>query len=111
MNNIQRTTSASQDCCRINLNFFISYCTAPLGSIQELPAESCGEIKASEGNNMANSEYWIYSDGSAGQEILARCDGMTLIHLHVIPLRFRLTLRFLFLFNTVKLCHFNVSHE
>jgi len=45
----------------------------PLGSIQELPAESCSEIKASEGNEMTNGDYWIYSDGNA-QTILARCE-------------------------------------
>jgi len=47
----------------------------PLGSIRELPAETCSEIKASEGNEMTNSEHWIYSDGNAGQAILARCEG------------------------------------
>ena len=46
----------------------------PLGSIQELPAESCSEIKVSEGNEMANGDYWIYSDGNR-QTILARCEG------------------------------------
>ncbi|KAL9958341.1 hypothetical protein ACROYT_G035346 [Oculina patagonica] len=45
----------------------------PLGSIPELPAESCGEIKANEGNEMVNGDYWIYSDGN-GQPILARCE-------------------------------------
>ncbi|KAL9958378.1 hypothetical protein ACROYT_G035384 [Oculina patagonica] len=45
----------------------------PLGSISELPAESCSEIKASEGNEMVNEDYWIYSDGN-GQTILARCE-------------------------------------
>jgi len=45
----------------------------PLGSIQELPAESCSEIKASEGNEMVNGNYWLYSDGN-GQTILARCE-------------------------------------
>ncbi|XP_078344708.1 uncharacterized protein LOC144630244 isoform X2 [Oculina patagonica] len=45
----------------------------PLGSIPELPAESCGEIKASEGNEMVNGDYWIYSDGN-GQTTLARCE-------------------------------------
>ncbi|KAL9972055.1 hypothetical protein ACROYT_G018294 [Oculina patagonica] len=51
------------------------YCTVcvPLGSIPELPAESCSEIKASEGNEMVNGDYWIYSDGN-GQTILARCE-------------------------------------
>jgi len=47
----------------------------PLGSIPELPAETCGEIRASEGNEMTKGEYWIYSDGNAGQAILARCEG------------------------------------
>ena len=50
---------------------------APLGSILELPAESCSEIKASEGNEMVNGDYWIYSDGN-GQKFLARCEGMAL---------------------------------
>ena len=47
----------------------------PLGSIRELPAETCSEIKASEGNEMTNSEYWIYSGENAGQAIMARCEG------------------------------------
>jgi len=47
----------------------------PLGSIRELPAETCSEIKASEGNEMTNSAYWIYLDGNAGQATLARCQG------------------------------------
>ena len=55
-------------------NCFPLYHTVPLGSIQELPAESCSEIKASEGNEMVNGDYWIYSEGS-GQTILARCEG------------------------------------
>ncbi|XP_078345316.1 uncharacterized protein LOC144630828 [Oculina patagonica] len=45
----------------------------PLGSIPELPAQSCSEIKASEGNEMVNGDYWIYSDEN-GQTILARCE-------------------------------------
>ncbi|KAL9966660.1 hypothetical protein ACROYT_G024771 [Oculina patagonica] len=44
----------------------------PLGSI-ELPAQSCSEIKASEGNEMVKGDYWIYADGN-GQAILARCE-------------------------------------
>ena len=54
--------------------FFFLYHAVPLGSIQELPAESCSEIKASEGNEMVNGDYWIYCDGN-GQTILARCEG------------------------------------
>nr|XP_058964907.1 uncharacterized protein LOC131791577 [Pocillopora verrucosa] len=34
----------------------------PLGSIKELPAKTCGEIEASEGNQMADGKYWIYSE-------------------------------------------------
>ena len=54
----------------------------PLGSIQELPAESCSEIKASEGNEMVNGDYWIYSDGNRGQTILARCEGTAFIYVY-----------------------------
>ena len=54
--------------------FYFFYHEAPLGSIKELPAESCSEIKASEGKEMVNGDYWIYSDGN-GQTILARCEG------------------------------------
>jgi len=56
------------------LKCFLLYHAVPLGSIQELPAESCSEIKASEGNEMVNGDYWIYSDGNA-HTILARCEG------------------------------------
>ncbi|XP_068686374.1 uncharacterized protein [Montipora foliosa] len=45
----------------------------PLGSIQELPAESCAEIKASEGNKVSDSKHWINSDENAGQVIQATC--------------------------------------
>jgi len=51
-----------------------SYHAVALGSIQELPAETCGEIKASEGDEMVNGSYWIYSDKN-GQIIRARCEG------------------------------------
>ncbi|XP_068673764.1 uncharacterized protein [Montipora foliosa] len=46
----------------------------PLGTIQELAARSCGEIKQSEGKEMENKEYWIYSDENATQAILANCE-------------------------------------
>ncbi|XP_068684934.1 uncharacterized protein [Montipora foliosa] len=49
----------------------------PLGSIQELPAESCAEIKASEGSKVSvDSKHWIYSDENAGQVIQATCQGV-----------------------------------
>ena len=47
----------------------------PLGSIQELPAESCAEIKSSEGKKVADSKHWINSDENAGQVIQATCQG------------------------------------
>ena len=57
------------------LNCFIIFPGAvPLGSIKELPADSCSEIKASEGNEMVNRKYWIYSDGN-GEVIEAYCEG------------------------------------
>ena len=46
-----------------------------LGSIQELPAKSCAEIKASEGKEMAEGKRWIYSDESAEQAIQVSCHG------------------------------------
>ena len=57
----------------------------PLGSIRELPAETCCEIKASEGDEMTKGEYWIYSDGNAGQAILARCEGTVCISFTCTP--------------------------
>ena len=59
---------------KLFLKYFLLYHAVPLGSIQELPAESCSEIKASEGNEMVNGDYWIYSDGN-GQTIRAGCEG------------------------------------
>ena len=47
----------------------------PLGSIQELPAESCVEIKASEGNKVSDRKHWINSDENAGKVIQATCQG------------------------------------
>ena len=54
---------------------FFSYRTAPLGSVKDLAAESCSEIMASEGDEMAKNEHWIYSDGNGSQAILAKCEG------------------------------------
>ena len=46
----------------------------PLGSIKELPADTCGEIKASEGDEMADGKYWINS-GENSEVIEACCEG------------------------------------
>ena len=59
-------------------NASLFYRSAPLGSIQKLPAETCSEIKASEGNEMSIGEHWIYTNEIAAERreaILARCEG------------------------------------
>ena len=43
----------------------------PLGSIPELPAESCAEIGASEGEDVVSGNYWF--DSILGEVVLARC--------------------------------------
>lgn len=45
----------------------------PLGSIPELPAESCSEIIASEGGAIKYKKYWIHSHGKSGS-IEAYCE-------------------------------------
>ena len=44
-----------------------------LGSVPELPAESCAEIKASEGEDAVSGNYWFDSI-KPGEVVLARCD-------------------------------------
>ena len=45
----------------------------PLGSVPELPAESCAEIRASEGEDAVSGNYWFDSI-KPGEVVLARCD-------------------------------------
>lgn len=45
----------------------------PLGSIPELPAESCKEIKASEGGKAFSGKYWLNSVVK-DKSVLAYCD-------------------------------------
>jgi len=47
----------------------------PLGSIPELPAESCKEIKASE-RQVLSGKYWL-SNIKPGMAVLAHCDMKT----------------------------------
>ena len=55
----------------------IASIAVPLGSIRELPAESCKEIKASEGGKaVSGNNYWMDSTRT-GNSILARCDMKT----------------------------------
>ena len=44
-----------------------------LGSIPELPAETCKEIKASEGGEAVSDNYWFDSI-IPGETVLAHCD-------------------------------------
>ena len=53
---------------------FVFSDVVPLGSINELPAKTCGEIEASEGNQMADGKYWIYSEENS-EVIEAYCKG------------------------------------
>ena len=62
-----RTVLKKIQCC---LPFL---CLVPLGSVPELPAESCAEIRASEGENAVSGNYWFDSI-KPGEVVLARCD-------------------------------------
>ena len=53
--------------------FAFSIFLVPLGSVPELPAESCAEIRASEGEDAVSGNYWFDSIKS-GEVVLARCD-------------------------------------
>ncbi|KAM7429433.1 hypothetical protein ABFA07_019700 [Porites harrisoni] len=47
-----------------------------LGSIPELSAESCAEIKASEGEHAVSGEYWL-DPGGSGTSHIVHCDMST----------------------------------
>ena len=49
--------------------------SVPLGSIQELPAETCDEIKRSEGHAVSG-KYW-FSTVKSGTSVLAYCNMKT----------------------------------
>lgn len=52
---------------------FISFLPVPIGSTAELPAESCAEIKASEGKRAVSGIVWLDPTNS-GKAVVARCD-------------------------------------
>ena len=53
---------------------FLTYLLlVPLGSVPQLPAESCAEIGASEGDDAVSGYYWFDSI-NPGEVVLARCD-------------------------------------
>jgi len=45
----------------------------PLGSVPRLPAESCAEIRASEGEDAVGGNFWFDSI-KPGEVVRARCD-------------------------------------
>ena len=49
---------------------------APLGSIPELPADSCREIKASEGAQAVSGNYWLDPEKNRNP-LKAYCDMTT----------------------------------
>lgn len=57
------------------LNFLILLFSVPLGSIPELPAETCKEIKASEGHAVSK-KYWL-STIKPWKSLLVYCDMKT----------------------------------
>ena len=59
--------------------FSYLFSAVPLGSIKELPAKSCAEIKASERTEVAEGKRWIYSDENAEQAMQASCHGIFFI--------------------------------
>ena len=52
---------------------FILFFEVPLGSIRELPAMSCQEIKASEGEGTISDNYWL-DLADTGLPYLAYCN-------------------------------------
>ena len=56
-----------------SVTLFIFFVPVPLGSIPELPAETCKEIKASEGGQAVSGQYWFDSI-IPERTVLAHCD-------------------------------------
>ena len=50
-----------------------TFIAAPLGSIPDIPALSCHEIKASEGKDTISGKYWLDPTGT-GKAVLIYCD-------------------------------------
>ena len=69
------------------------FAPAPLGSIRELPAISCKEIKASEGGQAVSGYYWLDLIRS-GDSFLTYCDMVKEGEKEIIPPGFSLTFFF-----------------
>ena len=59
-------------CSTLSNDFYFVFFPVPVGSIPELPAETCNEIKASEGQTVSK-KYWL-STIKPGIPLLAHCD-------------------------------------
>ena len=59
----------------VTVIIFLSF-LVPLGSIPELPAESCKEIKASEGEQAVSGNYW-FKFNILNYPVLVHCDMKT----------------------------------
>ena len=57
------------------LDFFFLFLVS-LGSVPELPAESCAEIRASEGEDAVSGNYWFNSI-KPGEVVMAHCNMLT----------------------------------
>ena len=60
----------NSDSCRM---IWLSSFPVPLGSIPELPAETCKEIKASEGGQAVSGKYW-FVECKTRKSVLTHCD-------------------------------------
>ena len=72
-------TKRTPNLAPLNSNLPSSLFLSPvhLGSTAELPAESCGEIKRSEGAQTASGTYWLHSSITPGEASLVYCDMIT----------------------------------
>ncbi|KAL9974481.1 hypothetical protein ACROYT_G011517 [Oculina patagonica] len=68
-----RTKEARPDNFRSAPAWFYKRRLSDRGSIPELPAQSCQEIKASEGKDTISSKYWLDPTGT-GTAVLVYCD-------------------------------------
>ena len=60
---------------KLNIRLFpFAIFLVPLGSVPELPAESCAEIRASEGENAVTGNYWFDYSLQPCDVVLDRCD-------------------------------------
>ena len=71
------TVVFSSDRKRLKKMFFTFLLLVLLGFVPELPAESCAEIRASEGEDAVSGNYWFDSI-NPGEVVRARCDMSTL---------------------------------